>query len=187
MKKLTKTNFKTFIKKNAANLHVEVNSRFSGMDDCVMSVEDTFSPAEATNYHTEHTYGISGVWLVGGGRDWFSPFENEKFIGIHVSNSCGSFNVAIPKEKPDTHTPGPWFYAGERPVCVVDSEGYTIADVALNRDALLIVQAPQLLKELKRWQKFAKDNNWTDADYHDADGTGWISSMNTAITRTQEE
>lgn len=35
--------------------------------------------------------------------------------------------------------------------------------------------APQLLESVRRWHQFAQDNGWTDADYHDADGSGWIS------------
>lgn len=35
--------------------------------------------------------------------------------------------------------------------------------------------APRLLKALRRWHEFALANGWTDADFHDADGSGWIS------------
>ena len=95
MSKITKTTLKSFIRKNAGNLHVKVRSRFDGMTDCVQSVEDTFTPAEPAG-HVEHTLGIAGVWLVGGSRNSFDAFEADGFRGITVYNCCGSFVVAVP-------------------------------------------------------------------------------------------
>jgi hypothetical protein len=46
-------------------------------------------------------------------------------------------------------------------------------------------QAGELLQALKRWQRFARDNGWTDADYHDANGMGWISAMDDAIAKAE--
>lgn len=42
-----------------------------------------------------------------------------------------------------------------------------------------------LLAALKRWETYAANNLWTDADFHDADGTGWISETRTAVARAE--
>lgn len=43
--------------------------------------------------------------------------------------------------------------------------------------------APDLVANLRRWHDFAKANGWTDADHHDADRTGWISSTEAALVK----
>lgn len=43
----------------------------------------------------------------------------------------------------------------------------------------------KLLAALKVWQTFARNNRWTDADYHNADGTGWISQTDAAIAAAE--
>ena len=39
---------------------------------------------------------------------------------------------------------------------------------------------------LTRWRDFARANGWTDADHHDADGTGWITMTEKALAGPQE-
>lgn len=100
MPKITKTTFKTFIRKNDGNLHVKVQSAFDSMvDGCTYDPKATFKPAVPAT-HVEHTLGIEGVWLVGNSRDYFRPFEGDGFRGIEVSNSCGLFIVAVPEGQP---------------------------------------------------------------------------------------
>lgn len=82
--KLTKTNFKTFIK-NAGDLFVLTLSSFDGMDDCVRYDK---SP-QLKPVKKEDAIGNKGVWLVGG-RDYFTYYETETHFGIEVYNCCGS-------------------------------------------------------------------------------------------------
>lgn len=97
--KITKTTFKTFIKKNAAALLIRVSSRFDGMTDGVESTGETeFTPVQATTRLMEHSYGIAGVWLVGGGRDYFTAYEKDGMVGMTISNCCGSCTLVIPAE-----------------------------------------------------------------------------------------
>lgn len=96
-KKITRTTFKSFIKKNEGKLYIENNSKFDGMTDGIESCEGGFTPVVKTDRNTAYTLGIQGAWLVGHSRDWFSAFSNDQFEGIHVSNCCGSFTVAVAK------------------------------------------------------------------------------------------
>jgi hypothetical protein len=97
-KKVTKTTFKSFIKKNRSSLLIKVDSRFDGMTDgCRSTGESQFTPALDSDKWLEHTFGISGVWLVGGGRDRFTEFETETHRGIKFSNCCGWGSVAVAK------------------------------------------------------------------------------------------
>lgn len=98
-KKITRATFKSFIKNNADNLFVLEQSRFDGMVDCVTSVQCApvkVEPAKI-NFEISHDFGINGVWLVGGSRDYFYAYEDEMFRGFRVSNSCGAYIVATIK------------------------------------------------------------------------------------------
>lgn len=94
--KVTAATFKAFVRKNAAALHVAVESSFDGMTDGTVSRGGQFKPATASTIDApSHTLGFSGVWLVGHSRDYFQAFEKDGFRGISVCNSCGSFKVAV--------------------------------------------------------------------------------------------
>lgn len=96
-KKITLATVKKFIRENIDKLLVRYDSQFDGMDDCVHSNKDPqFQKAEPGPQDSYHQ-GVKHVWFVGQSRDWFSKFENENHIGIAVSNSCGSFVLAVPK------------------------------------------------------------------------------------------
>jgi hypothetical protein len=101
LKKITLATVKKFIRDNRDQLYINVKSSFDGMTDCVESLHDGFVKAsEDTDTHTkEHTLGIKGAWFVGQSRDYFSPYDNigKDMTGIEVSNSCGSFVLAIPR------------------------------------------------------------------------------------------
>lgn len=97
--KTTLRTFKSFLKKNEGKLFIKLQSDFNGMVDCVESSKGEFSEANKTDNYNEHNLGVDErIWLVGGGRDYFEPFENEEFTGIKGFNSCGSWVVAIRKE-----------------------------------------------------------------------------------------
>jgi hypothetical protein len=68
------------------------------MTDCIeRNVGAAFHPIhEAKTFHSNNL-GISGLWLVGNSRDWFSSYENDRFTGIEWSNCCGSGIIAISK------------------------------------------------------------------------------------------
>jgi len=93
--KITKATFKKFLKQ--PNLLISQRSTFDGMVDGVMPSSDkSFKPIEPDG-HVENTLGIKGVWLVGGGRDFFTHYEKDGIIGIEVYNCCGSFIVGVRK------------------------------------------------------------------------------------------
>jgi len=88
MKKITKATFKAFVKKHREELCVR-GSRSS---------DGGFAKAKpSTLDQPRHTRGITGVWLVGGGRDFFAKYEDDLYTGISVGNCCGCFIVAIRK------------------------------------------------------------------------------------------
>jgi hypothetical protein len=101
-KRITLSTLKSFIRKNSDNLFINVKSSFDGMYDCCMAVNGGFKPVEndttnslnATDYYNS-TQGIKGVWLVGNSRDYFLSYEDDNFTGIEVTNSCGTFILAI--------------------------------------------------------------------------------------------
>jgi hypothetical protein len=100
MKKITKATLKGFIKKNEGNLYIHRRSSFDSMTDgLTYSRDKNFKSVKKSELkHAEdHDLGISGVWLVGAGRDSFGHYEDNEFIGIDAYNSCGSFIVAIKK------------------------------------------------------------------------------------------
>lgn len=123
MKKITKSTFKSFLKKNEGNLYIQYESSFDGMSDCVefvpsnkrkfvplekATVRDadyqygaehgrTREQVEANFFSNENTLGYSGIWLVNSSRDHFRAFDNGDFQGIEVYNCCGSFVIATPK------------------------------------------------------------------------------------------
>lgn len=98
MKKITLASVKSFVKKNANNLYIDVRSSFSGYTDGIESVNSGFLPAEIKpNVNVNHTLGIEGAWFVGSSRDYFQAWENETFTGIKVYNCCGTFILATKK------------------------------------------------------------------------------------------
>lgn len=103
--KITKATFKSFLKRNAGNLHILVRSTFDGMTDCCEQTgQKAFAPARETTRDTGYTYGYEGIYLVNGGGDRFSLHNSGGFLGIRVYNCCGSFTVAVPATTPDMAT-----------------------------------------------------------------------------------
>ena len=96
-KKITLATFKSFIRKNATALFVHQKSTFDGMVDCVTSCGGGFTPAQTEDKFGKHSLGLRGLWLVGGSRDYFNAYEDEKFVGIEVYNCCGKSIVAVAK------------------------------------------------------------------------------------------
>lgn len=95
-KKITAATVKSFIKKNRANLFINVKSDFDGMTDSVERRTDGFKKAKEEAHH-EATLGIEGVWFVGSSRDYFTAYETATMTGYEVSNSCGTWICAIEK------------------------------------------------------------------------------------------
>lgn len=95
-KKITKATFKAFIKNNIDNLQIMCVSSFNGMTDGVdTDPHAKFSPIEKTDRNVEYTLGISGLWLVGQSRDYFSEYNADGMKGITVYNSCGTQVIAV--------------------------------------------------------------------------------------------
>lgn len=123
MKKITKATFKSFLKKNEGHLYIQKISNFDGMTDSIEFLplkNRIFVPLEKVkieerNYQygaekgrtreqveelflsNPNTLGYSGIWLVNDSRDRFLDYDNDRFKGIEVYNSCGSFIVAVLK------------------------------------------------------------------------------------------
>ena len=95
--KITLATVKSFVKKNRESLFIDVRSKFDGMIDGIRHENEGFGKAGKTEENIDYTLGVSGAWFVGRSRDYFEQFENEKFIGIKVFNSCGSFILAVEK------------------------------------------------------------------------------------------
>lgn len=98
MAKVTKATFKSFIKKQIAedNLWIRVGSDFNPVSDMVEKSKDT-KFIQITNTEAEfpeNSLGIQGLWLVGGGRDYFNLVTTSLFEGIEVYNCCGSCIIA---------------------------------------------------------------------------------------------
>ena len=105
MKKATLATIKAFMRKNTSRLYIKELSRFDGMVDCVMPMEDsgfrnvsnTFKAPSSLDRGSfrQATCGVPGVWFVDGSRNWFEPYSDANgFNGFRVSNCCGSFVIA---------------------------------------------------------------------------------------------
>lgn len=101
MAKITLATFKSFIKKNEGKLYIDNRTTFDGMVDGIVSCDDDgFRKAVSDEGRFgKNSLGISGVYLVGSSRDYFTPYEDDNFVGYHVYNCCGSFNLCVKKEK----------------------------------------------------------------------------------------
>lgn len=94
--KITKSTFKSFIKKNEGKLFIKISSDFNGCIDGVEYYKDAdFKPINKTGHESSNNMGYDGIWLVGSSRDYFEEYEDADFKGIRCYNSCGSFIVAI--------------------------------------------------------------------------------------------
>lgn len=104
-KKITLATFKSFLRKNDGKLFIKEHSRFSGMTDCVMSVDDTWKPLKKIELELRpnsceviNKLGYEGIWLVGDSRDFFSRIDDVVMEGYHIHNCVGSFSVVIQKD-----------------------------------------------------------------------------------------
>jgi hypothetical protein len=95
-RRITKATFKGFVNRNRERLYIKVKREFDGMIDGCRDCKADFEPMQPAGM-ADHTLGIKGVWLVGDGRDYFSPYDDDVMTGLQVSNCCGSFIVAIKK------------------------------------------------------------------------------------------
>jgi hypothetical protein len=92
-KRITRATIKSFIKKNfeAGNLYAKSESRFDGMTDCVQDSQNQETrKIDSIDMSKEYNFGINGIWLVGQSRDGFYAYENEKYQGFEIYNSCGT-------------------------------------------------------------------------------------------------
>lgn len=97
MKKITRATLKSFISKHKNNLWCKPLSGFDGMTDCIMPINSDFAQVNSFDFNQTYSFNISQLWLVGDGRDYFTEYEDESFIGIKISNCCGSSIIAMKK------------------------------------------------------------------------------------------
>lgn len=95
MSKITLSTVKSFIKKNRANMWINLKSKFDGMTDMVEQRNGGFVVAKETGLSHANTMNIEGAWFVLNSRDYFTPYKANGFEGIEVNNSCGCFILAI--------------------------------------------------------------------------------------------
>ena len=97
MAKVTMATVKAFVRKNKGRIYVRNLSDFNAMTDCVeRSADREFYLAEVEE-DSMHTLGVKGAWFVLSSRDRMMPIESDEFVGFHVYNSCGSFDLAVKK------------------------------------------------------------------------------------------
>lgn len=88
-KKITMSTVKSFVK-NAGKLFVEQQSSFNSMVDYVVPCKDS----ELKEISKENALGHKGAWVVGQSCDYFNykemTAETIKYVGIEISNCCGS-------------------------------------------------------------------------------------------------
>lgn len=97
-KKVTIATIKSFVKREKAinNLYIKTKTNFDSNSDCVMPTEDNaFHLVEETRLDSKYTLGIAGAWFVGSSRDYFTSFADSDYIGYEISNSCGTFILAM--------------------------------------------------------------------------------------------
>lgn len=95
-KKVTMATIKSFIRKNAGEILIRTNSSFDGMTDCVENCKNPeFTPALKGEISESHELGLHGAWFVGSSRDYLTAWERDGMRGFHVSNCCGSFDIAV--------------------------------------------------------------------------------------------
>lgn len=97
-KRITLATVKSFIKKHNGFILIKFGSSFDGMTDGLEYFNGGFIKAEMTNELIEHQLGIKGAWFVGGSRNNFKSYEDEKLSGIEVYNCCGHFTIAVEKQ-----------------------------------------------------------------------------------------
>lgn len=94
--KITRATLKSFINKNRDRLYINCKSSFNGMVDMVTDNDNAgFKPVQTTDRNEDYTLGIGGLWLVGSSRDYFTEYNDSKYHGIEVYNSCGTSIVAV--------------------------------------------------------------------------------------------
>ena len=105
-KKVTISTIKSFIKREAAsgNLYIRNDSDFDGQTDCVQHNDSpafrkvTLLAPSQFSTDTNNRLSIPGAWFVGGSRDYFTPYADDKYIGYEVYNCCGSFILAMARK-----------------------------------------------------------------------------------------
>lgn len=100
----TLATLKSFLNKNAEIVLHKTKSHFNGMVDMVTDTDDVLTPLtryEGSNPENmlKRNLGFNYVWCVGGGRDYITVINDEKYIGYNVYNSCGEFDVVIEKNE----------------------------------------------------------------------------------------
>lgn len=97
MAKITKATFKSFLRKNEGKVLIRVDGAFDGMTDCRQETgQKEFTPLRKDERVWDNNLGYAGVWLVGGSRNSFRPYEKDGLVGIEVWNCVRDFVVAVP-------------------------------------------------------------------------------------------
>lgn len=96
MKRLTKNDFKRFVKNNYDNLLIKVTYYFNDLD-CGISQKDQYEKITKVDYSLNHTFGIDGAWLCNNTRNYFDVIDTDEYTGIKVTNCINTFHLVIEK------------------------------------------------------------------------------------------
>jgi hypothetical protein len=93
MSKITLSTIKSFINKNGTKLYINQKSK--------QEVNGDFVPLTISKRkNPQNDLGFEGIWIVGSGSgNLFSFYEDKDFIGYEIYNCCGTFVLALPKQK----------------------------------------------------------------------------------------
>lgn len=98
-KKFTKASLKAWVRKNSDNLYIKLVSKFDGMYDMVVDVDNGgFKKVPVVgDVDDRSTMGVQGAYFTGGGRhgDSITPYEKDGFKGYNIYNCCGEFILAV--------------------------------------------------------------------------------------------
>jgi hypothetical protein len=91
-----RTQLKKFIKENQGNLYHRCLSSYDGMRDGTVDVVEDIKPIVPV-LETDHNLGITGLYLVCGGGDYFDEYEDDLYKGYKWYNCCGSGLLVVLK------------------------------------------------------------------------------------------
>lgn len=93
-KRITIATIKSFIKKNANNLHLKKKHSFDGMTDGTsFETAHPFKRVTIDPIAHKNTLGIDGAWFTSSGN-LFTAYDDGVYKGYEVYNCCGHFFIA---------------------------------------------------------------------------------------------
>lgn len=95
--KITKSTLKSFIRKNADNLYIKCEKDFNHMIETVETINSNFKKIKIELESLNEKFYFVGKFFGGSQSDCFESYDDGTFVGIEMSNCCGSSIIAIKK------------------------------------------------------------------------------------------